>query len=225
MKKIKYLFFAIMAVCLLGTAGTASADIVSYLTYPNENSLPIMEYAKVNGHLGASPDTYHISVALDSNLSDSLHGNGTHFGLDEFYFNTDLNISDLQIQNLPTNWSADTSIGDVAGFGKFDLQLTEKPRKTRLTLLQFDIVYTGNLSNLNSGALSDSNFYILSDTPADNGQGYFAAHIAGFDFNQDGEDDSTFVRDGNQQVPEPGTLILLGSGLVGIAFYRRRRME
>ncbi len=179
------------------------------LTYPNESGMPVMTYATVSGTVDASDSSlFHFKVDLDPGLFSLLNG-GDNFGLDKFFFNTNLSLtSDMFINIDPNTWSVNFINNNVAGFGVFDISLTDPG--TRSTYLYFDIDYTS--------AVSDANFFILSDGVADNGAGHFAAHIGGFDY---GEFGSIYVRDGAAPVPEPGTLLLLGTGILGLALYRR----
>ena len=208
MKKI--LLTTLLALILTGSSALA---FVVDLTTPNEPGMPIMTYATVTGTVDAIDDSiFHFEVRLADGLSDILNG-GRNFGLDKFYFNTDLNLTTDMFINLdPASWSVNFINNNVAGFGIFDVELTDPGNRT--SLLSFDIDYMS--------AINEANFFLLSADPAGNGNGHFAAHIAGFTY---GDYGSIYVRDGEAPppVPEPGTLLLLGSGILGLALYRRIR--
>ena len=192
--------------------GSSALAFVVDLTIPNESGMPIMDYARVTGTVDAIDDSiFHFEIELADGLSDVLDG-GTNFGLDKFYFNTDLSLTEGMFLNLdPDTWNV-SFIKQAAGFGVFDLELAD-PGNRSLSL-SFDIDYMS--------AVTEANFFLLSADPAGNGNGHFAAHIAGFSY---GEFGSIYVRDGETPppVPEPGTLLLLGSGILGLALYRRLR--
>ncbi len=193
---------------LSSAVGTASAFVVD-LTYPNEGGMPIMVYGTVTGTVDSSDTSlFHFSIDLAPGLSTALSG-GRNFGMDKFYFNTDLDLTEEMFSNWdPQTWtpSFDKS---VAGFGLFDLRLTDPG--DRVLHLSFDIDYIS--------AISESNFYLLSEGNAGNGNGHFAAHIGGFDYQGFG---SIQVRDGATPIPEPGTLLLLSGALICLALIKRK---
>ena len=200
--------FAASLVLLFLAAGSA-LGFMAELTYPNEPGMPVMTYATVSGEVDSGDSSlFHFRVDLDPGLYSLLNG-GDNFGLDKFFFNTDLNLTQSMFINLdPNTWGVNFINNSVAGFGMFDVSLTDPG--TRSEYLYFDIDFTS--------AVTEANFFILSEGIADNGNGHFAAHIGGFDY---GEFGSIQVRDGAAPVPEPGTILLLGTGMLGLALYRR----
>ncbi len=214
MKSIRTIIAAFFAALLLG-AGIASAFSVD-LTFPNAAGMPVMTYATVNGSL-TDVHTFHFNINLAPGLSNDLGGGG-NFGMDHFAFNTDL-LGQISISNLdPTMWTIQLN-KNMDGFGTYDIRMLHgqqgQPRPPRTDYLYFDVL----APNVN---LTENNFFILSDSPADNGQGHFAAHIGGFNNYVPG---STFVRDEENPIPEPGTMILLGISLLTAAGFMRKMQK
>ncbi|MFA6146843.1 MAG: PEP-CTERM sorting domain-containing protein [bacterium] len=149
-------------------------------------------------------------------LESSFTSIGTNFGIQTFYFNENTTFgSQLTLANFnPAGWSWSYSSPAKAnaggGFGKFEF-ITSGSGSTRANPLTFD-VFAPLGQSLTIGNLST----------AFSTEGYiFAGHIA--DFN--GGQSAKFATDGVAPVPEPGTMMLLGSGLAGLVGYGRKRFK
>jgi len=113
------------------------------------------------------------------------------------------------------NYIFDQGAGNVSDFGKFDL-----------VIKSFD-----------GYGYSTTGFSFLltnkSATPWTNAAGVLTPDNLGFtaaghifvDGGADGSPMTGFVGNGTTSVPEPNTMILLGSGLLGLAFYGRRKFK
>ena len=157
------------------------------------------------------------AVHFEVNPMESAFVNiGNNFGLQSFYFNESTTFGNLlKIGNFnPAGWSYKYSISPKynagGGFGKFEF-LTDGNGYNRANPLAFDI-YTNTNNSMTVADFSS----ILST------EGFlFAAHIAGYN----GDNSAKFATDGTTAVPEPGTMVLLGFGMLGLAIYGKRRMN
>ena len=139
-------------VCLLLGTGIAFSFPVD-LTYPNESGMPIMPYATVDGWVdGADNSIFHFKVDLAPGLYGALNGSN-NFGMDKFYFNTNL-ITPLTIMNWNPNVWDFTNYGQSAdGFGTYTVELKDVGKNNRHDHLYFDVDYTSTVT--------EDNFFLL----------------------------------------------------------------
>lgn len=148
-------------------------------------------------------------------LESAFASIGSNFGVQSFYFNENTAFgSQLTLGNFdPAGWTWDYSPANAGGgFGKFEF-IASGNGSNRANPLMFDVF-----------APLGQSLTIANLSTALSTEGYlFAAHIA--DFNRG--DSAKFATDGNSvaPVPEPGTLLLLGSGLAGWVGYGKRRFK
>ena len=203
--KIKYLpiAFALVATAILLSL-LAQAQTVSYYLDQNNSGLPDNNWAQVTISDG-SDGAIDFLVEV---LSAAFPVEGDNFGMQEFYFNFDdgLSVAPANISLIdPASWSVKTDKNAGGGFGKFDFEL-KGTGNSRTDELRFSILN------------------VEGDTPQGYATGYsefFAAHIADFSGFPSGEDSTKFA--GSNLVPIPGSVMLLGSGLLGVIFLRRKR--
>ena len=194
---------AMFAVVALGSAIVASADQVVINT-PNAGlSGTPGPYATVTYVLNGS--NIDVTVTMFPGFEAFGEGNGNN-GI--FGFNIVGSTAGLSVTNLTSPLTANLSGGQMDGFGNFDVTLSCCNASNAISSFSFTVSRTGGFSS-------------ASDLFEANANGaHFATHIAPTNGNPTG-----FAADSGTSVPEPTSMLLLGSGLVGLAAGLRRRFK
>ncbi|HEX5964956.1 MAG TPA: PEP-CTERM sorting domain-containing protein [Pyrinomonadaceae bacterium] len=196
---------AMFAVVALGSAAIANADqVVINVPNPGLSGTP-GPYATVTYTLNGS----NIDVTVQMNLGFLAFGDGNgNNGI--FGFNVVGSQAGLSVTGMPVGFTANLGGGNMDGFGPFDVTLSCCNSSNAVSSFSFTVSRTGGFS-------SASDIFEANSTGA-----HFAIHIAPSNGNPTG-----FAADSgvSTETPEPATMLLLGSGLVGLAAGLRRRFK
>jgi len=197
--------FAMFALIALSSAAVARAD-QAVINIPNSGlSGTPGPYATVTYVLNGS--VIDVTVQMNAGFAAFGDGNGNN-GI--FGFNIVGSTAGLNVTNLVGISGFNAGGGQMDGFGNFDVTLDCCNPANAVTSFSFTVSRTGGFSS--ASQLFEANA---------NGV-HFAVHIAPTNGNPTG-----FAADSGQntETPEPASMLLLGSGLLGTAAGLRRRYK
>lgn len=197
------LSLAMFAIVALSSAVAAKADQVVINT-PNAGlSVTPGPYATVTYVLNGTGGI-DVSVQMASGFAAFGDGNGNN-GI--FGFNIVGSTAGLAVTNFSPNFlTANLGGGTMDGFGNFEVTISCCNASNAITNFSFTVTRTGGFSS--ASQLFEAN---------ENGA-HFAIHIAPTNGNPTG-----FAAD--TATPEPTSMLLLGTGLVTVAFGLRKRRK
>jgi len=225
-KSKKILVLSALLVCgLLAVVPQAAADTATFnLTIPNSQLSGTYPPGTLFGTVtltlydntthasltsGTCPVSDNCSINVDVEMAGSFKIFGSGQGSGMFGFNIQ-NGAAVTVSGLP---AGDSVIGSnqMSSFGTFQVVINGPNAAHAVSSLTFTV-------SLVSGSFSSVSQFVT------NSDGHtFAAHVWTPTVTADGNL-TGFVTDGSNPVPEPGSLALLGSGMMALGgWFRRRR--
>lgn len=195
----KLTMFLLVAAVTLALSIPAKADSITYDLNVNNGALP-----------GSGPwGTVGLVLNGNGTITITVTGaSGFEVG-HMFGFNVNGAFAGISVTGAPTGWSL-TSNTNVDGFGKFE-KVESDGGSDRFASFSFtvDTTTSGKFTTVNNLVELNSNGY------------YFATHVFPI-----GSPDTGFAASTTPTnvIPEPGTLALFGTGLLGMAGAIRRRI-
>lgn len=201
--------FALAFVALAATGAAQAASVSYYLDQSNtEGTWPDgVAYVQVTIFDSLSnPGDIEFLVAPLATLTSSA---GANFGVQAFGFNTNFTLTGANIVD-PAGWV--TGSGTLDGFGKYEVR-EAGDGSNRQNPLAFRITGISGDTPLD---------YAVAGSGGAQGTYFFAAHVAGMTIGPGSAYFGGNTLGGNNVVPVPGAVWLLGSALGALAWVRRR---
>jgi hypothetical protein len=202
----KYLFLAVFCMAMISFASANTYNITV------DNSAPGCTTANSCGTVDVTISGGVITVKVNLLSPYGIFGSGGGNGA--FGFNV-VGSPAVTISNLSSGFSAGNG-GQFDGWGNYDYSVDGPVAANAASSLQFDVTTVGGFS-----AVSD--IEVVPSPAGGNGASVFALHLRD---NNTGSTGYAGVVPGDQprdQVPEPASLMLMGSGLAALATRLRRR--